>query len=30
MQRQNKGWNEKGMRSKLCWSPGGAEGMSKV
>ena len=27
---QNKGQNEKGTRSKLCWSPGGVEEMLKV
>ena len=26
---QNNGWNKEGMRSKLCWSPGGAEGNVK-
>ena len=30
MWRWNKGWNEKGTRSKLHQSPGGAEEMSKV
>ena len=27
---QIKGWNEREMRSKLCWSPGGTEEMLKV